>query len=637
MLKRIVVLALLVWCSSSAARADEPGGHMPSLLGPSGILRVFSADSGPAGTFRFQLTGEYFRASNFLQRNDTNSRVGGRLLIGISPLDWLEVFLTLTAASNDNNQSTPNLIQTQGDFSIGLKGCYRVYDFFCVGAQGSALFLTGAGDTSFTARSTSFLLRLLATTDIQRIAAKVPLRVHFNFGGIIDNSDALLRSSFDNVQRYALRIAESSRLFLGIGLDAPVSRYVTPFLEWSLEIPVGLPPASGDAPASSWPNILSLGARVFPWKQLALLAAVDLGITSAGSRGVPAVPPWQIVFGAGWSFDTRDKPPRVVEKEKIKEVVKERVVTKEVPVPTEAPPTTGTLTGQVVDSKTGQPVGNAAIRFPGAEYTAALSGEARGDFRIPALRTGKLRVRVEKEGYKPADFEVEITAGKDTANSFLVDPVVKPKLGVIVGKVSDERGRPLVGIVEVRNAETGATTKLTTEPATGAYIGRIEAGKVTLLARSTGYLSRERTVTLTPNEREVVDFSLRKEPEKRLARIEGSKIVITQQVRFQTRSARIVGKRSFAILDEVVDILARNPNIKKVRIEGHTDNVGPKAFNMKLSENRARSVLEYLVGQGIAPARLDSAGYGPTRPLVPNTSRRNRAKNRRVEFVIVEQ
>jgi outer membrane protein OmpA-like peptidoglycan-associated protein len=413
---------------------------------------------------------------------------------------------------------------------------------------------------------------------------------------------------------------------------------VTPFVEWSFEIPVGLPDLANAAGASAWPNILSLGARVSPWKQLNLLAAFDIGITSSGRLGVPAVPPWQFIFGLGWAFDTSAAPAQVVVQEKVKEVIKEKVVTKEVLVPTPMAPTTGVLTGQVIDSRTAQPVPGAAIKFPGTEHTAALTGEAKGDFKISDLPAGRLRVRVEKDGFKPADFEVDIVAGKPTANSFPVDQAEKvTAMAVLAGKVADEGGNPLTGIVEAREAKSGETKKLVAEPSTGGFVGRLPVGQYVVMARSTGYLSREKTITLNPNERVVVDFTLRKEPEKRIARLEGSKIVIAKQVNFKRASAKIIGKESFAILDEVVDILVRHPNIKKIRVEGHTDNVGGKGYNQKLSESRARSVMEYVVSQGIPPTRLESQGFGQTKPLVPNTSKRNKAKNRRVDFVIVDQ
>jgi hypothetical protein len=68
-------------------------------------------------------------------------------------------------------------------------------------------------------------------------------------------------------------------------------------------------------------------------------------------------------------------------------------------------------------------------------------------------------------------------------------------------------------------------------------------------------------------------------------------------------------------------------------IGGHTDNTGPREFNMQLSRARARSVRQYLIAHGIAPQRLGAQGYGPDRPLGDNNSEAGRAQNRRVEFV----
>jgi outer membrane protein OmpA-like peptidoglycan-associated protein len=71
-----------------------------------------------------------------------------------------------------------------------------------------------------------------------------------------------------------------------------------------------------------------------------------------------------------------------------------------------------------------------------------------------------------------------------------------------------------------------------------------------------------------------------------------------------------------------------------VRIEGHTDNVGGAAFNMKLSEGRAASVRAWLVKHGIAASRLTSTGFGQTRPVDTNETDEGRRNNRRVEFHI---
>jgi hypothetical protein len=130
------------------------------------------------------------------------------------------------------------------------------------------------------------------------------LRIHLNVGGVVDNSDVLVQPAFDSIERYALRLNQANRVLVGLGLEAPVSPRVAPFAEWSLEAPVGaLPATSHDHGFDAYPNILSLGARLFPWRGLVLSAAMDVGLTSQGRLGVPAVPPWQLHFGVGWSFE----------------------------------------------------------------------------------------------------------------------------------------------------------------------------------------------------------------------------------------------------------------------------------------------------------------------------------------------
>jgi OmpA-OmpF porin, OOP family len=88
---------------------------------------------------------------------------------------------------------------------------------------------------------------------------------------------------------------------------------------------------------------------------------------------------------------------------------------------------------------------------------------------------------------------------------------------------------------------------------------------------------------------------------------------------------------SYPILDEVTEYLKANPNVK-MEIQGHTDSKGTAAYNLKLSDRRAASVKTYLVGKGIAADRLETKGYGLTKPIAPNDTEENRARNRRVEF-----
>jgi outer membrane protein OmpA-like peptidoglycan-associated protein len=125
---------------------------------------------------------------------------------------------------------------------------------------------------------------------------------------------------------------------------------------------------------------------------------------------------------------------------------------------------------------------------------------------------------------------------------------------------------------------------------------------------------------------------------KFIRRIAGStEIQILKKVEFQTGSAKLTPD-SLPILDEVASLLIANPEIGMLSIEGHTDDRGDDASNLKLSTDRARACLDYLVEKkSIAANRLTSSGYGETKPLKPNDSTANRATNRRVEFKIREQ
>jgi outer membrane protein OmpA-like peptidoglycan-associated protein/tetratricopeptide (TPR) repeat protein len=89
-------------------------------------------------------------------------------------------------------------------------------------------------------------------------------------------------------------------------------------------------------------------------------------------------------------------------------------------------------------------------------------------------------------------------------------------------------------------------------------------------------------------------------------------------------------------LDKVVQLLQDNPSVK-IQIEGHTDNIGSAADNQKLSENRARAVVNYLVTKGVSASRLTSKGFGATQPIAVNTSEEGRAQNRRTELKVTSK
>jgi OOP family OmpA-OmpF porin len=142
----------------------------------------------------------------------------------------------------------------------------------------------------------------------------------------------------------------------------------------------------------------------------------------------------------------------------------------------------------------------------------------------------------------------------------------------------------------------------------------------------------------TPNEIEHFTlYILEMEPMKQ--EVEASEMLeainkegfIALYINFETGKADIKPE-SQNIVEQIVEMLKQNPDLK-VSIEGHTDNVGSDKSNQTLSENRAKSVMNALIKQGIDKTRLSSKGWGSSKPLVANDTEEGKAKNRRVEIV----
>ncbi len=121
-----------------------------------------------------------------------------------------------------------------------------------------------------------------------------------------------------------------------------------------------------------------------------------------------------------------------------------------------------------------------------------------------------------------------------------------------------------------------------------------------------------------------------------LAFVSHDKIVILEKVYFDTDKDTIKPV-SFPVLDEVVKVLEEYPDITKIKVAGHTDSQGPDDYNLDLSDRRAAAVVKYLTDKGIDPSRLTSQGYGESAPIETNDTAEGRARNRRVEFEIIEQ
>jgi len=121
------------------------------------------------------------------------------------------------------------------------------------------------------------------------------------------------------------------------------------------------------------------------------------------------------------------------------------------------------------------------------------------------------------------------------------------------------------------------------------------------------------------------------------AKIEGDQIKIPGKLEFDVDKATIRNDTgSTEILTTLADVLKQNPNVTKIRIEGHTDDSGSSEHNHRLSKDRAAAVAKYLQDHGVDPKRVEVVGHGEDKPIVPNDNELHKQVNRRTEFHVLE-
>lgn len=118
--------------------------------------------------------------------------------------------------------------------------------------------------------------------------------------------------------------------------------------------------------------------------------------------------------------------------------------------------------------------------------------------------------------------------------------------------------------------------------------------------------------------------------------VAANQITIADKVQFELNSS-VIKPESFPLLNEVADVIKKNPQIKKLAVEGHASADGDAKMNEKLSDERAKSVRQYLIDKGgIKADMLTAKGYGDKKPIADNKTEEGREKNRRVGFTILE-
>lgn len=254
-------------------------------------------------------------------------------------------------------------------------------------------------------------------------------------------------------------------------------------------------------------------------------------------------------------------------------------------------------------------------------YPINTSGDEKG---LLVNRTGTL-------AYFSSDDRPEGMGGVDIYQ-FELYPEARPQVLSYVKAivVDDATGEPLTATAELLSLENGKSVlKTTTNAKTGSFLIVLKANSdYALNVSKEGYLFHSENFALKQSG-ESDPFLI----EVRLKKLKVDEHVVLNNVFFDVDKYDLKPE-SKVEMDKLLAFLEANPKLR-IEIGGHTDNTGNPQDNQTLSENRAKSVYNYLVSQGIDPKRLTYKGYGATKPIAPNDSEEGRKKNRRTEYRIL--
>ena len=667
------------------AERDRKLNEASTLTGGVGLLHTQHAQGGAVGQFRVAFTTEYFSAGFLCSnefpcrdprnpsgtvRTDSTDHIGGRLTLSMQVLKWLEPYMATSAFANSNPANRPQLLQVLGDSTLGAKAHGALSDVFHVGGAFELWLINGTGSVGLDGAGTSAKFRALATADLRGMEKPLPLRFSLNTTYVLDNTGEVVLdterargTAITRIERYGLNINRTDHFDIHLGGEFfAAQEKVRPFIEYHVAIPVNRQdyrcrpnnPSNDKCLATDAfaPSSLTIGGRFYPWKRgFNLTAALDIGVsgTSFFIEEVRPTPPWMLYVGAGWAFDTQDRPP----------IIKETVV---------GPVMKGAgrrIRGFVHEEGKSEGIANAIVKWDNHPELTSLATGTDGRFTTHELEEGPYAFAIHADGYKPGQCTTTIVRtgpaaptkppsgdpsdrrappapppmGTQGGGDVQLDCALQalPRVGNILGKVKDrDTGQP------VPNASikvTDAAKKDLTGTADNAGTFRFELvtpGEGTITVDAEGYLASTEKIDVKVRTDNPTEISLTKKPKNPLVQLTKGEIIIRQQIQFAVDSAQIL-PASTGLLTEIADVLIKNPGVRKVEVQGHTDNSGAPAHNQTLSEDRANAVMSWLTQHGVSADRLTAKGYGDTKPLAPNVTETNKARNRRVQFIIVDQ
>ncbi len=617
-----------------------------SWQGPVGGLRLVDPISGAPGSVRFQLGVDIFSDKGYLSKDDEVDQLGENLAISWTAIEHLEVYGSIynnstvinqrDYASDDEDERVENDYHSLGDAVLGIKSGAWVSPVVALGGDLGLMLPNKAGSVGVLFEGIGVRLRGGLLADFRNLESRVPLLGRFNMSYLFDHTEMLaddtekerfsnlavlpdepekeMRQLISREERFGLGINRVDQLGFGLGFELPLEAatdfYLQPLLEWQWGIPINRRDYLCPAPApegyagvpdefeddsclkekgvSAFPMTLNLAIRVVPpVRGLSALAGVEFGLTGTSDfvRELQPTAPYRVLLALGYDYDARPGEVRVVEK----------------PVEVVAEPSEGRVLGTVTVQGAEKPVVGAAVSFAGHEELSAVQTGEDGRFASYPFEAGsEVEMELSHPGYEPARCSALIPAeGGDKETSCWMSPL--PDTGRIKGRVVDQWGSAVPG---ARVELMGPSSVLATTDANGVFEQEAQAGAYAMRVEADGYLIRSSSLTLASRGSVSPELMLSSKPSPSKVSLQGNSVRINGRIRFLPGSSEPDPSAS-ALIAELADLLLRNPQLTRVRIEGPMEGALGDGI---MALNRAVAVKQRLTAAGVAADRIEAVG-----------------------------
>lgn len=627
------VAVVAVAAGGAPARAEEPAGAAasaacaPSLSshGGAGLFDLPLAASGCPWRLALGLSLSGFNQSGYLFTDDTQSQLGGGVQLATNLGSHLELALALTAHQSRNrrpsqtvgegSQSAAQPPQSLGGMLLSAKLHTDWGPLVHAAVRALLRVHSGPADIGPNFRSIDFGADLLGTVDIGRHARRLPLRLHWLAGYLHDRSGQLIADQ-DCMAAGAVRclserlVATSAlsvgqpRMRLGLGADFALLRHRRALWQALALYHLDVGVTEGDPVLRALLTEQAMGRpiddRLAQWLTLGTLVhlpvpmnfelGVRIGLQSAGYAMGAKLP--QVTGYGALSFHldlgggAPSGPPRDPQAEAQGTAA--------------AALREGLVRGTVRDAQSGAPLPDAVVRLVGTRHNALLTDE-RGGFLARGLPTGAVVVEASRGDHQTRRSVVLLRGGEVAAVELSLPPILRAAPARLLVEVRDDAGAP----AQVTGTLYRDSQSIELVPQSGALFARVPPGTWTLRVAGTGLLAREQLVVLPEGGELRTTLRLTRRPLLPRAQLGADEILLGEPLTFVPQTTALSAE-SGRLLDEVIDLLVRHPEIRQLRIEHSGDGSGAGLGDpgQALWEQQAIAVRDFLVQHGVAPERV---------------------------------